>query len=135
MRVIAGVLAGLCAAGAAAAQEEVWFRSPTGNIHCAIIGGDWTTARCDLRQFSPSFPNPPPDCELDWGYGFEVAITGPAAPICAGDTVQMPGSTILDYGRSVTLGGITCSSARTGMTCVNREGHGFTVARAEQSVF
>jgi hypothetical protein len=119
----------------AAAQEEVWFRSPTGNIHCAIFAGDWTVARCDLAEFTPSFPLRPADCDLDWGFAFEVAIRGPAGPVCAGDTVRDPASPILDYGRSVKMGGITCTSERTGMTCVNLDGHGFSVARARQSVF
>lgn len=124
----------LCFASPVAAQEEVYFRSPTGNISCGIWAGDWTTARCDLRQFTPSFARPA-DCDLDWGYAFEVAIRGPAMPICAGDTVAVPGAPVLDYGRSVTLGGISCTSQQSGMTCVNMDGHGFTVARARQSLF
>jgi hypothetical protein len=86
-------------------------------------------------EYTPSFPLRPADCELDWGGAFEVAIRGRAAPVCAGDTVAMPGAPILDYGRSVTAGGITCTSAQSGMTCVNLDGRGFKVARARQSLF
>jgi hypothetical protein len=124
----------LLQAAPAVAQEELYFRSPTGNIACAIFAGDWTAARCDLAEFNPSFPRPA-DCEFDWGYAFEVGIRGRAEPLCAGDTVRVPGARVLAYGLSVTLGGITCTSAETGMTCVNRDGHGFTVARARQRVF
>jgi hypothetical protein len=49
--------------------------------------------------------------------------------------VITPGSPVLPYGASLTLGGITCTSERTGMTCVNRDGRGFAVARAAQRVF
>jgi hypothetical protein len=137
------VRTGLCVAAFAAlvlpatpvrATEEIWFRSPSGNIHCAIFGGDWTGARCDLVEFTSSFPRPA-DCDLDWGYAFEVEITGPARLLCAGDTVRNPASVVLDYGQSVTLGGIECTSLKDGVTCVNRNGHGFRVARARQELF
>ena len=41
----------------------------------------------------------------------------------------------LGYGQEVSLGGITCTSAKTGMTCKNEGGHGFSVARARQKLF
>jgi hypothetical protein len=56
-------------------------------------------------------------------------------PICAGDTVMDPNAAVLDYGHSVVSDGITCTSAKSGMTCKNAEGHGFTVARAKQQAF
>lgn len=136
MRLLAvGMAALVLQAGAARAQEEVYFRSPTGNIHCAIWAGDWTSARCDLSEYTPSFPLRPADCDADWGFAFQVEFRGAGYPVCAGDTVRMPGAPILDYGRSVTLGGITCTSEQSGMTCMNRQGHGFKVARARQQVF
>ena len=39
------------------------------------------------------------------------------------------------YGEAVSLGGISCVSAKTGMTCTNAEGHGFSVAKAKQKLF
>jgi hypothetical protein len=42
---------------------------------------------------------------------------------------------VLRYGEAVTLGGISCVSAKTGMTCTNAEGHGFSVAKAKQRLF
>jgi hypothetical protein len=99
-----------------------------------ILTGGWTGARCDIAEFSPSFARPA-DCELDWGYAFEVAPEGPAAPLCAGDTVRDPRARVLEYGRYISLGGITCVSERTGMTCTNLDGHGFTLSRARQSLF
>lgn len=133
-RLLAG-LAGICimASGPALAQE-ISFRSPTGNIHCMIFSGAYAGARCDLSKFTPSYPRPS-DCDLDWGGAFEVGVTGPGAPICAGDTVRMPNAKVLDYGHSVAASGVTCTSAKTGMTCVNAQGHGFTVARASQRAF
>jgi hypothetical protein len=125
---------GLAVLALPAAAQDAFFRSPTGNIHCAMFEGDWPSARCDLTEFTPSFARPA-DCDLDWGHAFGVAIRGQAQPLCAGDTVAVPGARVLGYGQSVTLGGITCTSAKTGMTCTNLDGRGFRVARARQSLF
>jgi hypothetical protein len=121
------------ASGSALAQE-ISFRSPTGNIHCMIFSGTYAGARCDLSKFTPSYHRPV-DCDLDWGFAFEVGVAGPGAPVCAGDTVRQQNAPVLDYGHSVTGSSVTCTSARTGMTCVNAEGHGFTVARSRQRAF
>ncbi|WP_136645382.1 hypothetical protein [Tabrizicola sp. YIM 78059] len=55
-------------AGPAVAEEHVGFRSPTGNIHCAIhawAGG--AEARCDLMELTPSHRKRPAGCDLRWG--------------------------------------------------------------------
>jgi len=119
---------------APAMAQDVSFRSPTGNIHCMIFTGSYTGARCDLSQFTSSYKRPA-DCDLDWGYAFEVGASGRGEPLCAGDTVKDPKAAVLDYGHSVSAGGLTCTSARTGMTCKNVAGHGFTVAKARQKAF
>src|SRR5690606_18190859 len=78
-----------------ALAQEISFRSPTGNIHCMIFSGVHAGARCDLATFTPSYPRPH-DCDLDWGFGFEVGVTGPGTPICAGDTVRTQNAPVLD---------------------------------------
>jgi hypothetical protein len=126
----------LLLASPAAAQDYLSFRSPTGNIGCAIFtGGDWAGARCDLRDLTPSYRNRPADCDLDWGSAFFVGSRGPGEVACVGDTVFDPGAFTLDYGKSVSLGAFVCTSERSGMTCTNGQGHGFSVARARQRVF
>ncbi len=133
------VLAGLAMllAGPAAAQDFVVFRSPTGNIHCLMPEreGDWQGVRCDILEAEISYPLRPADCELDWGHAFEVPGQGSAGLACAGDTVATPDSPVLDYGRQITHAGVTCTSEKTGMTCVNRDGHGFSLSRARQRLF
>ena len=65
--------------------------------------------------------------------------TGRSFPVmCAGD----PGpflveskARVLAYGRSWHAGGITCTSRRTGLTCRNRDGHGFFVSRERWRLF
>ena len=117
-----------------ATAQDIGFRSPSGNVHCMIFSGSYVGARGDLSNFTPSYPRPD-DCELDWGFAFEVGVTGPGMPICAGDTVMDPNAAVLDYGHSVVSDGITCTSAMCGLTCRNAECHGFTVARAKQHAF
>ena len=135
MRVWMAGLVGACitASGPALAQD-ISFRSPTGNIHCMIFSGTDAAARCDVSEFTPSYQRPA-DCDLDFGYAFQVGAEGQGEPICAGDTVIDENASVLAYGRSVVSSGITCTSEKTGMTCVNEEGHGFTVARSSQEAF
>ena len=121
-------------AAPAMAQDPLAFRSPTGNIHCMIFADPPAEARCDLMNSVVTFPRPW-NCDLEWARGFAVGAMGPGQPLCAGDSVAMPGSPVLNYGGSISHGGFTCRSERTGMTCINRQGHGFTVARARQRVF
>jgi hypothetical protein len=126
----------LClAASPAAADDILSFQAPSGNIHCMIATGDLPFARCDILAATPSFRKPPPDCDLDWGHAFGVGPQGPGAPLCAGDTVASADSPVLGYGDRIRLGAFTCGSERSGMTCTNGQGHGFTLSRASQTVF
>lgn len=119
----------------AAAQDYITFQAPSGNIHCAISSWDPAEARCDIDEYTPSFPGHPDWCDGDYGFAFAVQTTGAGSPICASDTVRDPQAPVLPYGRSIGMAGLTCSSAETGMTCVNASGHGFTLSRRSQRVF
>lgn len=130
---MAGAAAALLAC-AAQAQQEPGFQSPSGNIHCMFFGTGFAELRCDLLQRTPSFPRPA-DCEQDWGHAFVLLPDMPGTPVCAGDTTADPAHPVLPYGRSVSHVGFTCTSERSGVTCVNRRGHGFTLSRARQAVF
>lgn len=122
--------------GLAAADQYVGFRSPTGNIQCMVwVGAATATARCDLMELVPSYRKPPPGCDFDWGQSFAVDATGKGYLACVSDSVADPSNPILPYGEAVSLGGISCVSAKTGMTCTNAAGHGFSVAKAKQTLF
>ncbi len=126
----------LVVAGPAFADDYLGFQSPTGNIHCAMYIFDGSAeARCDLRDYVPSYTKRPAGCDLDWGMAFAVGASGKGVLACVGDTVQDPGNAVLPYGEAVSLGGISCVSAKTGMTCTNADGHGFSVAKAKQRVY
>ncbi|MFE3836953.1 DUF6636 domain-containing protein [Pseudogemmobacter sonorensis] len=134
LAIIAGVGVGIASPALA---EYISFRSPTGNISCEIVSDDLGGyARCDLRELTMSFPQAPADCDADWGAYFAVREGGgKGRPICVGDAVYNGNAIVLGYGQSISLGGVTCISERSGMTCTNRQGHGFTVARASQRVY
>lgn len=127
---------GLLAAAPAAAQDYISFQSPTGNIHCAIyVWGEGASARCDLMKLTPSYTKRPKDCEFDWGSSFAVDDRGKGYVACVSDAVYDRANFVLGYGEAASLGGISCVSAKTGMTCSNGDGHGFSVSKAKQKVY
>ena len=79
-------------AAPALAQDYQFFQAPSGNIACAIFLGDGASARCDIGDYTPSYPDRPGDCDLDWGGAFVVGVTGPGQVGCVGDTCERPRS-------------------------------------------
>ena len=121
---------------ALAADGERAFRSPTGNIHCLMENTtDAHGVRCDLVEATVSYRKRPADCDLDYGKAFYLDALGRGEVACHGDTIIDPRAPVLDYGRSIEMGRVRCTSERSGMTCRNDIGHGFTIARAKQHVF
>lgn len=117
-------------------DDLLFFRSPTGNINCLIATGDDAEARCDMQQLTPSFTRPPPGCDLEWGSSFAIGLSDRKGQLaCVGDTVIDPNAVELGYGETLSLGGITCMSEKSGLTCTNPAGHGFTIAKATQTLF
>lgn len=123
----------LAPAGASAALRS--FQSPSGNIDCII---DSTSVRCDIQSKSWKPPPKPKTCPVDWGGGLGVDATKRGYIICAGDTVQAPPGDpypTLAFGKSIKAGKITCTSATAGITCKNRQAHGFFISRQRYRVF
>ena len=121
---------------AVADDELLFFRAPSGNINCLIALGEYAEARCDMTQLTPSFTKAPADCDLDWGSSFTIGLSDRKGQLaCVGDTVSDQRATILGYGQTLSLGGFDCTSEKTGMTCTNPAGHGFTIAKARQKLF
>jgi hypothetical protein len=126
----------LLLASPAAADDYLTFQSPSGNIHCGLYHGNGeTNLRCDLRELTPSYTRPPANCDADWGAYFALNAGGKGFLACVSDSMIDPTSPVLPYGEAVSLGGISCVSAKTGLTCTNGEGHGFSVAKARQKLF
>jgi hypothetical protein len=103
------------------------FRSPSGNIGCAMFEGG---ARCDIRKREWSPPPQPASCseEVDFGQGLTVSHDGKASFVCAGDTTLDPSAAPLEYGEASELGGTICMSNTEGVTCANHAGHGFFIS-------
>jgi len=115
-------LAALVLAPAASA-----FRSPTGNIGCAIESAG---VRCDIRERSWRPPPKPRSCDLDFGQGLSVGRTGRGRFVCAGDTALFVGRKVA-YGTLVRRGRFACRVRTTGVRCLNtRNRHGFSIARS-----
>ena len=110
------------------------FRSPSGNIGCAMFEGG---ARCDIRKREWSPPPHPASCseEVDFGQGLNVAHDGKASFVCAGDTTLDPSAKVLAYGEASELGGTTCMSRSAGITCANHAGHGFFISIQSYKIF
>jgi hypothetical protein len=136
MEIALKVIATLCFLATPAMADIIEFRSPTGNINCIMYSDpSGATARCDLMELSPSYTKRPAGCDYDWGHSFAVETKGKGYLACVSDAVGGAGVAVLRYGQAVSLGGISCVSAETGMTCTNAKGHGFSVAKAKQKLF
>jgi hypothetical protein len=105
------------------------FQMPSKNIGCQTGEG---VLVCDI--LSGLNPEPKQKCEVDWT-GMEMERLGPAQPRCAGDTAYDQKSPVLAYGESWARDGFSCTSAQTGLRCVNQDGRGFTLSREHWSQF
>ncbi len=103
------------------------FQMPSRNIGC-LFG--FRRLRCDI--LSGLEPLPTEACDFDW-VGVDMGVTGPAAANCGSDTVYDAGAPTLAYGSTWTRAGITCESSASALTCTNREGYGFSLARGSWS--
>jgi hypothetical protein len=123
----------------AAAEDYAEFQTPSGNIHCVMYGDNEfgaPGARCDMIDLVQTYTDAPPDCDLDYGSSFYIDTELRSGVLsCHGDTIINPGMAKLGYGERISLSGITCLSERSGLTCRNDAGHGFTLSRARQSLF
>jgi hypothetical protein len=110
------------------------FTSPSGNIGCMI---ESTYVRCDIAQRDWSPPSRPPDCPTVTGYGQGIELSAGRRPqfVCAGDTAYSNADP-LAYGDSISLGVLRCTSAESGINCLDTgTGHGFSISRQGYQLF
>jgi hypothetical protein len=115
---LCAALTALAAAPAAEAATQRVFRTPSKTIACLMLK---TSVRCDTFFLND--------------VAFRLTANGPGKRIHVTDTVALVKEPILAYGKSAKLGPFTCSSHTDGLTCTNRQGHGFFVSRRRQRVF
>jgi hypothetical protein len=110
------------------------FRTPSGNIGCAMFEG---SARCDIKKRDWAPLPRPAKCprEVAYGQGLDMSRSGQAEFVCAGDTALDPSAAALSYGTASRVGGSECISRTDGVTCVNQSGHGFFISVQSYQVF
>ena len=141
---LAAVALALTLPAVAGAATYGSFKTPSRNIVCGWTIDDYGVAsmECGVK----SGLKPPPKrirCQAGDPNDKRVSLRsrGPAVPVlCAGD----PGpllpqierkARVLAYGTRTGFGGITCTSRATGLTCRNRDRHGFFLSRQSWRTF
>ncbi|MEU6698308.1 serine/threonine-protein kinase [Pseudonocardia sp. NPDC046786] len=109
------------------------FRSPSGNIACALEPFE---VRCDVLERTWEVPPVPASCRQAYGTGTRLAGAAPGELTCVGDTIADPTLPVLEFDRVLRSDEITCVSRTTGVECRNTTtGHGMAVARASYRVY
>jgi Family of unknown function (DUF6636) len=123
----------------AAAAGIGTFRTPSGNIVCQHFVAATASVECGIRSGLVGV-RPVRKCAAGDPTTGRVVLPalGRAQRVrCAGDPGPFLFRTppVLRYGRTWRGGGISCASARTGLTCRNRSGHGFFLSRERWRMF
>jgi hypothetical protein len=110
-------------AGTATADDEFDFRSPSGDVLCAMaVGRDLNdqanygkgAVACQVKH---TYPQPPlADCPLA-GREYDLEEGTPSALGCQGGVLVDPPPPTLGYGQTRSVGAITCDVERSGVTC------------------
>ena len=132
---VAAALTALALPASALAQHITFFKTPSGNIHCAFFGPHHGQVRCDIGQTGNAVKPRPSWCDFDFGKSYGVTRRGHGRRLCVSDSVNDPHARTLRYGKGIRKYGITCRSRTTGLRCTNRRHHGFFLSRAAQHVF
>lgn len=114
---------------AAAQGVSIEFMAPSGNIGCVYspAGGTAVYQTADGRAELKCDRSEPEYVRI------VMSETGPARieptderGCCSGETIQ--------YGQSWSEGAFTCNVSEAGLSCTNRERHGFTLSRTRAEV-
>ena len=140
----AGLLAGGAGTAPASTDGFGFFKTPSGKIVCQWASGGSPSAsvECGVETgLKPPIPKGGPGClHLDYvGNRVSLSVTGRVQPVpCAGDAgpFAAPAKTVyLHYGKTWSASGLSCTAATKGLTCRNRDGHGFFLSLRGWSVF
>ncbi len=125
----------------------VEFDSPSGNIHCGIYDyGTDAYYGCSIDDYHYVDPDPQgkqATCEeqIHYGGGFIASLNGPGVVgvLCRGGAMfasEIGPVNVLPYNTSVTWHDTVCESYEDHMGCRSLvNGHGFTLARGEYTLF
>lgn len=123
-------------AGGAGASATVFirFQTPSKNIGCGFTGQP-NFLRCEIDSGLKPDPAKPKSCKHDFGFAVGMKTTGEAHFLCVSDTIRISPARILGYGTTWRRSGITCSSTKTGLRCVNASNHGYFLSRGLSFLF
>jgi hypothetical protein len=127
-----------------------YFKTPSGNIQCDYgYGKGPAYVRCGIRSgLKPPPPSRGPGCDVpnrvvisQTGSASLAGLSacpgedeGDAGPFAGGQPGGPPVS-VIGYGKTWNGGGLSCTSAVTGLTCRNKSGHGFFLSRERWRLF
>jgi hypothetical protein len=132
--VVLAVLAAGAAGSTASTKGSGFFKTPSGKIVCQWGTGGTPSASvvCGvLPTLKPPIPKSGTACQhLDYvGNRVLLSVTGRVQLLpCVGDAGPFgdPGHTVyLHYGKTWSAPGLSCKETSSGLTCRNRDGHGF----------
>jgi hypothetical protein len=116
--------------------RAIRIRTPSGHIACEYQYLPPLGLRCDVDGGIKPLPPKPKSCEFDWGAGFFIGERGRASVVCTSGAINFPPQTTLRYGRTWRkLGGFSCTSRKSGLTCRNKSGHGFFLSKERSRRF
>lgn len=105
--------------------DDVRFAMPSKNIWCIYRPNLQATFQgavfCDVINHAWS----------NWAQGenwgslgqrFMLPQAGPAVAVRSSDSLEGTSETVLEYGKKIILGSVTCQSESTGLTCTNKSG-------------
>lgn len=114
------------------------FQTPSENIVCSTRAevNENGGVTCLIRDInSKPIISRPKDCDGDWGNMFYVSATGKTKLACYSDHPFDQYPLTLNYGDTIKGKTYQCTSQKTGMTCMNKELHGFTLSKDSQNIF
>jgi len=119
--------------GGMAPIDGAAFSSPSGNIVC-VLGDAYAT--CGITEHDWTLPEQ--DCgEVSWVPEYiGVSDRGVEKGMCVGGIEAPVEARVLPYGSSLTVNGIACTSAESGVTCTHvATGQGFRLSRSAVESF
>ncbi len=126
------ILFGLGWSAPRAVDAPEFFQTPSKTIGCVFEPAQADQPaylRCDIATGLVPRPPKPKDCDVDWGFGYEMTKNGRAHGVCAGDTARVSNAKVLHHGTTWRRGGFACVSRRSGLRCTNADRHGFFLSR------
>jgi hypothetical protein len=132
----ATVAATIGVAGTAHADDQIDFRSLSGDVTCRMTQGHDINDQANYGkgavacQVKHTYPQPPlPDCPVA-GREYDLNQGTPASLGCQGGVIVDPPPPTLAYGQTRSVGTITCDVEPSGVTCTDSStGHFLRLSR------